>query len=104
MPLVIDLSGYIIYPGFIDTFTNYAIYFEYLKTKTSQHIYEIKRIGGNAENGAIHSKKKSCLTFFTPRTKSKNLRCKYIIKHLYSDDIAVLITYNHHKTCNSVEF
>lgn len=54
---VIDLNGYTIYPGFIDPFTNYAIDFKYPKIETSPPVYEIKRIGGNAENGAIHSEK-----------------------------------------------
>ncbi|QPG58876.2 amidohydrolase family protein [Shewanella eurypsychrophilus] len=55
--LTIDLSGYTIYPGFIDPFTEYAIEFEYQKVEVTPPIYEIKRIGGNAENGAIHSEK-----------------------------------------------
>ncbi|MEI6858368.1 MAG: amidohydrolase family protein [Shewanella sp.] len=52
---VIDLHGYTIYPGFIDPFTDYAIEFEYPKNKLTPPIYEITQIGGNAENGAIHS-------------------------------------------------
>ncbi|MFT5705586.1 MAG: imidazolonepropionase-like amidohydrolase [Shewanella sp.] len=54
---VINLNGYTIYPGFIDPFTNYAIDFEYPQTEITSPVYEIKRIGGNAENGAIHSEK-----------------------------------------------
>ncbi|MGI1985754.1 amidohydrolase family protein [Shewanella glacialipiscicola] len=53
----IDLSGYTIYPGFIDPFTDYAIEFEYPKLGLTRPVYDIKRIGGNAENGAIHSEK-----------------------------------------------
>lgn len=53
----IDLSGYTIYPGFIDPFTDYGIEFEYPKLKLTRPIYDIKRIGGNAGNGAIHSEK-----------------------------------------------
>ena len=55
--LIIDLHGYTIYPGFIDPFTDYAIEFEYPQDEVLPPIYEIKRIGGNAENGAIHSEK-----------------------------------------------
>ncbi|MEC4726888.1 amidohydrolase family protein [Shewanella sp. D64] len=54
---VINLNGYTIYPGFIDPFTNYAIDFEYPKTEVKPPVYEIKRIGGNAKNGAIHAEK-----------------------------------------------
>ena len=55
--LIIDLHGYTVYPGFIDPFTDYAIEFEYPKIDVAPPIYEIKRIGGNAENGAVHSEK-----------------------------------------------
>lgn len=53
----IDLSGYTIYPGFIDPFTDYGIEFEYPKLGLTRPVYDIKRIGGNADNGAIHSEK-----------------------------------------------
>lgn len=55
--LQIDLTGYTIYPGFIDPFTDYGIEFEYPKLGLTRPVYDIKRIGGNAENGAIHSEK-----------------------------------------------
>ncbi|MCG9730495.1 amidohydrolase family protein [Shewanella sp. Isolate13] len=51
----IDLSGHTIYSGFIDPFTEYAIDYEREVEDTSGPVYEIKRIGGNASNGAIHS-------------------------------------------------
>ncbi len=54
---VINLNGYTIYPGFTDPFTDYAIDFAPPKTESQSPVYEIKRIGGNAENGAIHSEK-----------------------------------------------
>ncbi|MCL1138631.1 amidohydrolase family protein [Shewanella pneumatophori] len=54
---VIDLTGHTIYPGFIDPFTDYAIEYESVIEDTSGPVYEIKRIGGNASNGAIHSEK-----------------------------------------------
>ncbi|MCL1147083.1 amidohydrolase family protein [Shewanella marinintestina] len=52
---IIDLSGHTVYPGFIDPFTDYAIEYEREVESTSGPVYEIKRIGGNASNGAIHS-------------------------------------------------
>ncbi|WP_394200408.1 amidohydrolase family protein [Shewanella waksmanii] len=52
---VINLQGYTIYPGFIDPFTEYGIDFEYPEQSRSGPVTDIKRIGGNAENGAIHS-------------------------------------------------
>ena len=55
--LIINLEGYTIYPGFIDPFTDYGITFEYPKTEKSPPTYDISRIGGNAENGAIHAEK-----------------------------------------------
>ncbi|MGL4747395.1 MAG: amidohydrolase family protein, partial [Shewanella sp.] len=55
--LKVDLSGYTIYPGFIDPFTDYGIEFEYPKLGLKRPVYDIKRIGGNAENGAIHAEK-----------------------------------------------
>ncbi|ASJ96242.1 amidohydrolase family protein [Shewanella marisflavi] len=54
---VIDMSGKIIYPGFIDPYTNYGIDFKYEQQKVASPVYEIKRIGGNAENGAVHAEK-----------------------------------------------
>ncbi|ABZ77496.1 amidohydrolase [Shewanella halifaxensis HAW-EB4] len=53
--LEIDLSGHTIYSGFIDPFTEYAIDFKREAQDQSGPVYEIKRIGGNASNGAIHS-------------------------------------------------
>ncbi|MCL1057614.1 amidohydrolase family protein [Shewanella gelidimarina] len=55
--LEINLVGHIIYPGFIDPFTEYAIEYEAENEDSDDPVYEIKRIGGNAENGAIHSEK-----------------------------------------------
>ncbi|WP_425424937.1 amidohydrolase family protein [Shewanella insulae] len=54
---VIDMAGKLIYPGFIDPYTNYGIDFKYDQQKVTRPVYEIKRIGGNAENGAIHAEK-----------------------------------------------
>ncbi|MGS0727322.1 amidohydrolase family protein, partial [Shewanella sp. 0m-11] len=52
---VIDLTGHTIYSGFIDPFTEYAIEYEREAQDKSGPVYEIKRIGGNASNGAIHA-------------------------------------------------
>ena len=54
---VIDMTGKVIYPGFIDPYADYAIDFEYDQQEVTPPVYEIKRIGGNAENGAIHAEK-----------------------------------------------
>ncbi|WP_052813672.1 amidohydrolase family protein [Shewanella sp. cp20] len=54
---VIDMTGKHIYPGFIDPYTNYGIDFKYDEQKVARPVYEIKRIGGNADNGAIHAEK-----------------------------------------------
>ncbi|MBM7071752.1 amidohydrolase family protein [Shewanella sp. 202IG2-18] len=51
----VDLTGYTIYPGFIDPISEYSINFKYPENKAKKPIYDIKRIGGNAENSAIHS-------------------------------------------------
>lgn len=53
----INLDGYTIYPGFIDPYTDYAIEFNYPNVEVNPPVYEIKRIGGNARNGAIHAEK-----------------------------------------------
>lgn len=54
---IIDLTGHTIYPGFIDPYAEYGIDFKYPQETTSPPVYEIKRIGGNAENGAVHAEK-----------------------------------------------
>ena len=51
----VDLTGYTIYPGFIDPISEYSINFNYPENNAEKPIYDIKRIGGNAENAAIHS-------------------------------------------------
>ncbi|WP_417760152.1 amidohydrolase family protein [Shewanella sp.] len=53
----INLNGYIVYPGFIDPYTNYGIEYKPEKQTYQPPVYEIKRIGGNAANGAIHAEK-----------------------------------------------
>lgn len=68
----IDLSGYTIYPGFIDPFTDYGIEFEYPKLGLTRPVYDIKRIGGNADNGAIHSEKNGLITFIPIKNARKS--------------------------------
>lgn len=52
---VVDMRGYTIYPGFIDPFTEYGVDYQYPEQSSSGPVTDIKRIGGNAANGAIHS-------------------------------------------------
>ncbi|QSX32794.1 amidohydrolase family protein [Shewanella avicenniae] len=54
---VINLKGYTVYPGFIDPYSDYAIEYKPTTEKYEPPVYEIKRIGGNAANGAIHAEK-----------------------------------------------
>lgn len=53
----INLSGLRIYPGFIDPYAEYGIESSQNLPKSQSPIYNIKRIGGNAANGAIHAEK-----------------------------------------------
>lgn len=53
--LIIDLKGYTIYPGFIDTYSQYGIDYTYPKKEQRGPIYRIDRVGGNAANGAMHA-------------------------------------------------
>lgn len=70
--LQIDLTGYTIYPGFIDPFTDYGIEFEYPKLSLTRPVYDIKRIGGNAENGAIHAEKEWFNYVYPNRERAKD--------------------------------
>ncbi|MCL2916930.1 amidohydrolase family protein [Shewanella litorisediminis] len=62
---IVEMAGLDIYPGFIDPFTQYGISFEYPTETKSTPVYEIKRIGGNAANGAVHAEKQWA-HFFAP--------------------------------------
>jgi len=53
----INLSGLRIYPGFIDPYAEYGIELPQNSAKAQPPVYNIKRIGGNAANGAIHAEK-----------------------------------------------
>jgi len=52
---VVDLKGMTIYPGFIDTYSQYGLDFSYPKNDSRGPVYRIDRIGGNASNSAIHA-------------------------------------------------
>ncbi|MGB0893501.1 MAG: amidohydrolase family protein [Parashewanella sp.] len=67
--LSINLSGYTIYPGFIDPFSQYGIEYNYPTTKKKTPIYDIERVGGNAENSAIHSERE-WFSYIKPNKKS----------------------------------
>ena len=54
---IIDLSGYSVYAGFIDPYTDYGIDFSYGEAEKNGPVYRIDRVGGNAANGAIHAEK-----------------------------------------------
>lgn len=66
---VVDLTGMTIYPGFIDTYSDYGIDFDYPKSESDGPVYRIDRIGGNAANGAIHSQM-NWSDYFTPDKKA----------------------------------
>lgn len=66
--LVIDLKGHHIYPGFIDTYSQYGIDFSYPTKQQRGPIYRIDRIGGNAANGAIHAQM-NWVDHFAPDTE-----------------------------------
>ncbi|RLV58718.1 amidohydrolase [Parashewanella curva] len=67
--LEIDLSGYTIYPGFIDPYTQYGIDYSFPETKQTKPIYFNDRIGGNASNDAIHAEKE-WFSYIKPDAKS----------------------------------
>ena len=67
--LVIDLKGYTIYPGFIDTYSQYGINYDYPKKEQRAPIYQIDRVGGNAANGAMHAQI-NWVDHFAPDKKS----------------------------------
>ncbi|WP_133406407.1 amidohydrolase family protein [Parashewanella tropica] len=67
--LEIDLTGYTIYPGFIDPYTQYGIDYSYPETKKTKPIYHNDRIGGNASNDAIHAEKE-WFNYIKPSNKS----------------------------------
>ncbi|MCG9696170.1 amidohydrolase family protein [Shewanella sp. Isolate11] len=68
---IIDMSNKVIYPGFIDPYADYAIDFKYDQQKVTPPVYEIKRIGGNAENGAIHAEKEWFNYIYPDKTSAK---------------------------------
>lgn len=67
--LVMDMSGYTLYPGFIDPYANYGIEFQYPKSDKKQPVYEVKQLGANSENPAIHAEK-AWVNYVSPDKKS----------------------------------
>ncbi|MGI2259564.1 amidohydrolase family protein [Shewanella sp. GXUN23E] len=55
---VVDLTGYTLYAGFIDPYTDYGIDFNYPKSDKKPPVYQVSYPGINAENSAIHAEKK----------------------------------------------
>lgn len=63
---VIDASGYTIYPGFIDAYSNYGVAEPASagdRSRSAAPIYTNQREGGNAANGAIHAERNWFETF-----------------------------------------
>lgn len=58
---VIDLSGHVIYPGFIDAYSNYGVTAAAAGPqrgpRSAPPVYNNKREGGNAANDAIHAQR-----------------------------------------------
>jgi len=69
---IVDLKGYTIYPGFIDTYSQYGIDFDYKKKEHKGPVYRIDRVGGNAANGAMHAQI-NWVDHFAPDQKSAKL-------------------------------
>lgn len=72
----IDLRGYTVYPGFIDTYSEYGIKFDYPEAERNGPVYRIDRIGGNAANGAIHAQRKWSQHFAPSSEKAKEFLSK----------------------------
>ncbi|MCP4566301.1 MAG: amidohydrolase family protein [FCB group bacterium] len=73
--MTIDLKGKTIYPGFVESFSDYGQE-KIKKSKRDRHSspqYETRRIGGNAWNEAVHAEKKWALTFQPDKEGSKEL-------------------------------
>lgn len=54
----IDLSGYQLYPGFIDLYSNYAVSAPGKAAGGRSPVYQNQRVGGNAVNGAVHAEQR----------------------------------------------
>jgi len=54
----VDLSGYQLYPGFIDLYSNYAVSEPAKADESDGPVYQNKRVGGNAVNAAIHAEQR----------------------------------------------
>jgi len=72
---VIDASGYTIYPGFIDPYSNYGVEQPGRATnrgRSSAPVYSNQREGGNASNAAIHAEKNWVDTFKPDASQARN--------------------------------
>lgn len=54
----VDLTGYQLYPGFIDLYSNYAVSAPAEASQGSGPVYQNERVGGNAVNAAIHAEQR----------------------------------------------
>lgn len=52
---IIDATGYTLYPGFVDAYSNYGVPKPEQSSRPDQPIYNNDREGGNAANDAIHA-------------------------------------------------
>ncbi|MBY6186933.1 amidohydrolase family protein [Marinobacter hydrocarbonoclasticus] len=52
---VIDMSGYTLYPGFIDPYAQYGLDWEYPSASEDAPVYQISPAGARHHNSAVHS-------------------------------------------------
>ena len=72
---VIDASGYTLYPGFIDPYSNYGVEAPGRpapRGRSGTPIYSNERQGGNASNAAIHAQKSWYETFKPDSSSAKS--------------------------------
>lgn len=82
---LIDLEGYLIYPGFIDPYTDYGLKeFSYPKNKSGTIQFEAERTGGSAANQAIHSEV-NWVDYFKPDKKTSDQLMKLGITTVQSN-------------------
>lgn len=62
---VIDGTGYTLYPGFIDPYSDYGIQVSHDTQHSDKPMYNNKREGGNAANDAIHAEQRWYSAFET---------------------------------------
>lgn len=73
---VIDVSGHVIYPGFIDAYSNYGVTAaaagQRRGPRSAPPVYNNKREGGNAANDAIHAQRHWVDTLTTDSKAAKD--------------------------------